>query len=218
MISDSLENSIFSLKSTRKVQGRDTLGKGGCGKVDLVQHVSFPSKLFAMKTIQIRANDKIDLILDEIRIHQGLHHPHIIRIFGSDFSNRELYIFLEYASGGDFYSFLHETKHPDPRLAFQKKLRIFYECVEAIAYLHSRQIIHRDLKPENILLDADQRAKICDFGWAVKLSTNHRRRTLCGTVEYMAPEILRGKTQTEKTDVWALGLPSELLIFRNSAF
>jgi aurora kinase len=196
---------LFSLRTVKKfkMNGRPTLGTGGCGKVDLVHHISNKSKLFAMKTIPIHPNNKIENILDEIRLHQNLFHPNIIQIFGSDFSNRNVHIFLEYATEGDLFGALYEKKRK--RLSFKNKLKIYYECVEAICYLHNQNILHRDLKPENILLDKDLNAKLCDFGWAIQVSSNKRRKSLCGTVEYMAPEIYRERIQTEKTDIWALG-------------
>jgi aurora kinase len=203
---DSPNNLLFSLRTTKKskINGRPTLGKGGCGKVDLVYHISNKSRLFAMKTIPIHIENKIENIMSEIRLHQNLHHPNIIQIYGSDFSNQNVYIFLEYATQGDLFGALYEKNKK--RLSFKNKLKVFYECVEAISYMHNQNILHRDLKPENILLDEHLNAKLCDFGWAIQVSTSRRRKSLCGTVEYMAPEIYKKKIQTEKTDIWALGI------------
>ena len=199
-----------SVEITNK-NGRPTLGTGGCGKVDLVCLKSNKSQLFAMKTVKVYDNNNMDVILDEIRLHKSLKHPNIIKIYGSDFLNGNVHIFLEYAKKGDLFSALYENKNKKG-LLLKDKLRIFYECVEAIGYLHSQDILHRDLKPENILLNENLKVKLCDFGWAVQLATNQRRKSLCGTVEYMAPEVYRGKTQTEKTDIWALGIIYKILI------
>ena len=65
--------------------------------------------------------------------------------------------------------------------------------------------MHRDLKPENILLDQGLNAKLCDFGWSAEFSELVHRESICGTAEYMAPEIFQKKKQTKKTDVWSLG-------------
>lgn len=66
--------------------------------------------------------------------------------------------------------------------------------------------MHRDLKPENILLDADHNVRLCDFGWSAEFLENEVRETLCGTCEYMAPEVILKGKQTQKTDIWALGI------------
>ncbi len=75
-----------------------------------------------------------------------------------------------------------------------------------LQYLHSQNIIHRDLKPENILLDENLDAKICDFGWSVKLGENEKRMSVCGTYEYMSPEITNGNSHDYKIDIWCLGI------------
>ncbi len=72
--------------------------------------------------------------------------------------------------------------------------------------MHRNKIIHRDLKPENLLLDKDLNVKVCDFGWSAIYKDSENRETVCGTCEYMAPEIFLKKRQTKATDVWALGI------------
>ena len=66
--------------------------------------------------------------------------------------------------------------------------------------------MHRDLKPENILLDREENAKLCDFGWAVEYDVEIKRKTLCGTYEYMSPEVYYGNGQCLKSDIWSLGI------------
>lgn len=66
--------------------------------------------------------------------------------------------------------------------------------------------MHRDLKPENILLDEDFNVKLCDFGWAQDFKKNQMRNSLCGTCEYMAPEVVFQKNHNEKIDIWCLGV------------
>jgi aurora kinase A len=79
------------------------------------------------------------------------------------------------------------------------------QLTHALRYCHTRNVIHRDLKPENLLLDLKGDLKIADFRWAVKAPTACRR-TLCGTVDYLAPEVIDGQTHDELVDVWSLGV------------
>lgn len=76
---------------------------------------------------------------------------------------------------------------------------------DALAYLHSKHVIHRDIKPENLLIGLDGELKIGDFGWSVHAPSN-RRRTFCGTLDYLPPEMVEGKDHNEKVDHWALGV------------
>jgi len=76
---------------------------------------------------------------------------------------------------------------------------------DALSYLHSKHVIHRDIKPENILLGLNGDLKIGDFGWSVHAPSN-RRSTLCGTLDYLPPEMVEGKDHTHHVDLWALGV------------
>lgn len=197
-------NQKFSIDQFEKTK-RPTVGTGGCGKVNLVHLKKNPSKIFAMKTVRYSPNSSKRGILDEIKLHKSLNHPNIVKLHGAQVLRDRAYIFLDYVSGGDLFTLLHGKKKVNALLTFRQKVKIFFECVLAISHMHEKGIIHRDLKPENILLTEDLTVKLCDFGWAVKMSSDRRRRSVCGTVEYMAPEIYLAEIQTEKTDVWALG-------------
>ncbi|TKS70650.1 Aurora kinase A-B [Collichthys lucidus] len=86
------------------------------------------------------------------------------------------------------------------------------ELADALNYCHSKKVIHRDIKPENLLLGANGELKIADFGWSVHTPSS-RRSTLCGTLDYLPPEMIEGKTHDEKVDLWSLGvLCYELLV------
>ena len=80
-----------------------------------------------------------------------------------------------------------------------------YQILRGVKYLHSAKIIHRDIKPENLLLDMKGDLKIADFGWSVHAPTS-RRATMCGTLDYLAPEMIEGHMHDERVDHWALGV------------
>merc|ERR1719238_1772115 len=105
-----------------------------------------------------------------------------------------------YVVGGELFSYLRRAGN------FPAATTLFYsaEIVSALEYLHSLSIIYRDLKPENLLLDRDGHIKITDFGFAKKVSD--RTWTLCGTPEYLAPEIIQSKGHNKAVDWWALGI------------
>ena len=194
----------YSIENLKRIK-RPTIGSGGCGKVTLMCSKQNPSQVFAVKTVCYSPNSSKKTILDEINLHKSLSHPNIVKVFGSQVLQDKAYIFLEFVSGGDLFSLLHGKDQRYSLLTFPQKIKIFLQCVQAVGYMHKQGIIHRDLKPENILLDPDLKVKLCDFGWAVRVLNDERRRSVCGTVEYMAPEIYLAEIQTEKTDIWALG-------------
>ncbi|MEQ2171884.1 hypothetical protein GOODEAATRI_015154, partial [Goodea atripinnis] len=79
------------------------------------------------------------------------------------------------------------------------------ELADALHYCHTKNVIHRDIKPENLLLGGNGELKIADFGWSVHTPSS-RRSTLCGTLDYLPPEMIEGKTHDEKVDLWSLGV------------
>lgn len=79
------------------------------------------------------------------------------------------------------------------------------QIADALKYCHARKVIHRDIKPENLLIGAKGEIKIADFGWSVHAPSS-RRTTLCGTLDYLSPEMVHGKTHNEKVDLWSLGV------------
>ena len=94
--------------------------------------------------------------------------------------------------------------------------------IDAVDYLHSMNIVHRDIKPENILQSERGEFKLCDFGFSAKVGyikgKLHRRQTYCGTPEYFAPEIINGQEQTEKVDIWTIGVLIYELLHHKAPF
>ena len=184
-----------------KNNGSECLGSGSFSKVNLVCHRSKPDQLFAMKIVNKRTEKERQLIFKEINLHMNLNHENVVKFEDYLETSDKVYIFLEYAQNGDLFSYIQKNK-----LTEKQRLTFFYQTCLAIKYIHSKSIMHRDLKPENILLDADLNVKLCDFGWSAEYYEFENRDTLCGTYEYMAPEIFFRNKQSRKTDVWALGI------------
>lgn len=142
----------------------------------------------------------VDHILNEKAILLRLEHPLTVRCFGTFQDTRYLYLVMEFVQGGEFFTHLRKAKR------FDSETAKFYASmiVDIFDYLHADNIIYRDLKPENMLLDRDGYVKLTDFGFAkvVELRTD----TLCGTPEYIAPEVLLNKGHGKPVDWWTLGI------------
>lgn len=122
---------------------------------------------------------------------------------GTQRKEEKISILLELAERNSLFFYIHSQKGLPENLA----LRFLFQTALALEYLHSRGIVHRDIKPENILLFDDFTAKICDFGWSCQMSSGSTlRRSVCGTYEYMSPEVLAQSAHSFETDVWALGI------------
>ena len=96
--------------------------------------------------------------------------------------------------------------HPRRGLPEHLAIRFFYQTVLALKYIHDRGFIHRDLKPENLLFDDDYNILLCDFGWACSVEQNSMKHSICGTFDYMSPEVANMKGHNKQADVWSLGI------------
>ncbi|XP_057575673.1 aurora kinase C isoform X3 [Hippopotamus amphibius kiboko] len=94
---------------------------------------------------------------------------------------------------------------------------IMEELADALTYCHDKKVIHRDIKPENLLLGFRGEVKIADFGWSVH-TPSLRRRTMCGTLDYLPPEMIEGRTYNEKVDLWCIGVLCYELLVGNPPF
>jgi len=132
---------------------------------------------------------------------EQLDHPFLIKLHATFRDHDRLYFLLEPCLGGELFSVLRE------RTLFDEPTARFYAAcvVSAFEYMHSKNIIYRDLKPENLLLDRQGYLKVTDFGFAKDISTG-RTWTLCGTPDYLAPEIVAGKGHGKGVDWWTLGI------------
>lgn len=146
----------------------------------------------------------------EVTLHKELLHPHIIRLYNSFKHNECLYIILEYMSNGNIFKLIRQRT-----LHREQAMTIFAQILSAVAFFHGRKIIHRDIKPENILWNANGEFKLSDFGFCGNYTEGAGRKTMCGTTEYIAPEVVMNDRQDDKLDIWCMGvLLFEMLHFR----
>lgn len=150
--------------------------------------------------LQVIRLKQVEHIKDEVRILGKVYHPFIVNMLGLLQDDRRMYMLLEYVPGGELFSHLRREGK------FSESAARFYasEIALAFEYLHTFNIVYRDLKPENLLLTAKGHVKVTDFGFAKVVED--RTYTLCGTPEYLAPEIIQSKGHNKGVDWWAIGI------------
>ncbi|KAI6198649.1 Cellulase [Aphelenchoides besseyi] len=190
------------------------LGKGKFGNVYLARDKKYkiPVALKILFKSQIVKNNVEHQVVREIEIQAHLHHPNILRLYNYFYDDKKIYLILEYALNGELYKEL-QTKG---RLSERRTARYIYQVADALKYCHQKNVIHRDIKPENILIDMNGDLKIADFGWSVHSASN--RRTLCGTMDYLPPEMVTSKPHSLHVDYWSIGVLCYELLCGKPAF
>jgi serine/threonine-protein kinase Chk2 len=145
-------------------------------------------------------------IKTEVEILKSLSHPFIIKMREVFETDDSVFLILEYMKGGELTGrILSPTPFPESEVKF-----IFYQIMLGVRYLHANGVTHRDLKPENVLLHSDglyPLAKISDFGLSKIMENISAMETTCGTIAYVAPEVLNHlKRYNKQVDVWSLGV------------
>jgi len=181
------------------------LGKGKFGNVYLARERK-SKYIVALKVLfksQLQKNQVEHQLRREIEIQSHLRHTNILRLLGYFYDETKIYLILEYAPKGEMYKYLQKQRngHFDEPTS-SKYIR---QMAEALLYCHSKKVIHRDIKPENLLLDLKGNLKIADFGWSVHAPSS-KRGTMCGTLDYLPPEMVLGHMHDEKVDHWSLGI------------
>lgn len=188
------------------------LGRGKFGNVYLARerNTRFVVALKVMFKKQVQANSVEHQVRREIEIQSHLRHPNILRLYGYFHDLTRIYLILEFAPNGTLFKELQSQ--PNKRLDEKRSAVYIRSLADALRYLHERDVIHRDIKPENLLLSHDGQLKIADFGWSVH-EPNSARTTICGTLDYLPPEMVLGHPHTKYVDLWSLGvLCYELLV------
>uniref|UniRef100_A0A671PF60 non-specific serine/threonine protein kinase n=1 Tax=Sinocyclocheilus anshuiensis TaxID=1608454 RepID=A0A671PF60_9TELE len=183
------------------------LGQGSYGKVFLVRKIrgSDTGQLYAMKVLKkatLKVRDRVRSKMER-DILAEVNHPFIVKLHYAFQTEGKLYLILDFLRGGDLFTRLSKE------VMFTEEDVKFYlaELALALDHLHSLGIIYRDLKPENILLDEEGHIKITDFGLS-KEAIDHDKRaySFCGTIEYMAPEVVNRRGHTQSADWWSFGI------------
>ncbi|TGZ58632.1 hypothetical protein CRM22_009536 [Opisthorchis felineus] len=181
------------------------LGKGGYGKVFLARKIdtgqTYAMKVLKKASIVTNAKDTAHT-KSERNILEMIKHPFLVQLHYAFQTPGKLYLVLEFLAGGELFMQLEKEG------VFMEDKASFYlaEITLAIGHLHSMGIIYRDLKPENVLLDIEGHVKLTDFGLSKeRVDCDHLTHTFCGTIEYMAPEILLRQGHGKAVDWWSLG-------------
>lgn len=184
------------------------LGKGTFGTVILVRQIStgklYAQKQFSKASLTVR-KQLVDQTKTERVILESINrHPFVVKLFYAFQDHEKLYLILEYAQGGELFTrMLTERMFPEETAAFYMA-----EMVLALEHLHHTVgVVYRDLKPENILLDSEGHLLLTDFGLSkVAVDGHHRCRSMTGTLEYMAPEVLLQQSYGTAVDWWSFGI------------
>ncbi|XP_062268514.1 5'-AMP-activated protein kinase catalytic subunit alpha-1 [Platichthys flesus] len=183
----------------------DTLGVGTFGKVKVGQH-ELTKHQVAVKILnrqKIRSLDVVGKIRREIQNLKLFRHPHIIKLYQVISTPTDIFMVMEYVSGGELFDYICKNGKLDEK----ESRRLFQQIISAVDYCHRHMVVHRDLKPENVLLDAHMNAKIADFGLSNMMSDGEFLRTSCGSPNYAAPEVISGRLYAgPEVDIWSSGV------------
>ncbi|KAJ1650619.1 hypothetical protein IWQ61_008626 [Dispira simplex] len=183
------------------------IGKGGYGKVLLARHKNtgnvYAIKVISKSQLNTKPANIARIMAERAVLERSIDHPFLVGLRYAFQTPEKLYFCIDYVNGGDLYFHLHQDRRFD-----EARARFYVaEITLALEYLHGMQIIYRDLKPENCLLDAQGHIRLVDFGLAKDMSDTESQRTstICGTAEYLAPEVILRQPYDTAVDWYCLG-------------
>jgi len=199
----------FSSKKKGRIENfwtiKEKLGQGSFGTVRLCERKSDQLKA-AVKIIRKRelSQKEVKILDREADILAKVDNPNCVRLFDIYDTKHHLYLIMELCEGGELFDAICESNFSEADAA-----AIVQQITKSLIYLHAQGIVHRDLKPENLLYQTKDKKiiKLMDFGLAKALdSQDETLETRCGTLHYVAPEVLSKKPYTYKCDFWSLGV------------
>ena len=179
------------------------LGKGKIGNVYLAR-LKKEKLIVALKVLhksQLVKSCVEHQLRREIEIQTNLDHPHILKMYDYFYDDKKIYLILEYACNGEIYKKLTAEK----RFSEKVSATFIAELADALLYCHQKNVMHRDIKPENLLMGFFGELKIADFGWSVHAPSD-ARTTMCGTIDYIPPEMVTNQVYDNGVDLWTMGI------------
>jgi len=204
---NSLDPTIFNI-DYRDLENVQQIGGGNFGQVS--KGTYFGTEVAIKQLLDVDDKDMHKYIEREMATLRDMRHPNVVQFMGLSRKVTDVFIITEYISGGDLRKILKdETKE----LSWLLRSRIATDVAYAMTFLHSKGLIHRDLKSNNLLVSDNWKVKVCDFGFSRRVNKD-QQMTLCGTDEWMAPEVMCGDKYDEKADVFSFGMVLTELVTR----
>ncbi|CAF3185204.1 unnamed protein product [Rotaria socialis] len=183
----------------------ETLGTGSFGKVKKAYH-QLTRHTVAIKIVnrtKIKQLDVVGKIRREIQNLRLFRHPHIIKLYQVISTPTDIFMVMEYVSGGELFEYIVKKG----KLTEAEARPFFQQIISGVDYCHRHMVVHRDLKPENLLLDDASHVKIADFGLSNMMKDGELLKTSCGSPNYAAPEVVSGELYAgQEVDIWSCGI------------
>lgn len=209
-----IEKTMKEIRSTRPTNHQwklsdfeigTPLGRGKFGRVYLARekNTEYMVALKMMFKSELVKEHMEHQVRREIEIQSHLSHPNILKMLTYFWDEKKIYLILEFAQEGELFKVLNAQPHK----RFDEPTAAYYlrQVTDALKYCHLQSVIHRDIKPENLLLFSHHVIKLADFGWSVH-APSKCRKTMCGTIDYLPPEMVDSQSYNEYVDNWCLGV------------